>query len=307
MRAEIDSSRRRPASRLPRSRSSRRSTRRSTSSASLVPEEVEVGTVDKFQGQEARVVLYSMASSSGDDVPRGLDFLLSRNRFNVAVSRAQCLVYLVCSPRLLEVDCRTIEHMRLANALCRFVELAVPVTSLTVRSPGGHIPATARAAAEPTRAAGVSGSPTWTSAAGCGSTRSRAISRTSRSRTCRRRGGGHPTTSGSSGGSGSRCASRSSTTARSSCVTWCSGLAAIAAGRRWSVAGDAGGRIEVDSVWIHLDPDQRPARIEGFGVYAEATGGRARVDAARAVRPPVHGTARRPGRCARATSTSTVT
>jgi predicted RecB family nuclease len=97
--------------------------------ASLVPEGVEVGTVDKFQGQEARVVLYSMASSSGDDVPRGLGFLLSRNRFNVAVSRAQCLAYLVCSPRLLEVDCRTIEHMRLANALCRFVELAVPVTA----------------------------------------------------------------------------------------------------------------------------------------------------------------------------------
>jgi hypothetical protein len=49
-----------------------------------------------------------MASSSGDDVPRGLTFLFSRNRFNVAVSRAQCLAYLVCSPRLLEVDCRTI-------------------------------------------------------------------------------------------------------------------------------------------------------------------------------------------------------
>lgn len=57
-------------------------------------------------------------------------------------------------------------------------------------------------------------------------------------------------------------------------VTWCSGLAAIAAGRRWSLAGDRGGRIEVDSVWIHLGPDQRPARIESFGVYAEATGGR---------------------------------
>lgn len=57
-------------------------------------------------------------------------------------------------------------------------------------------------------------------------------------------------------------------------VTWCSGLAAIAAGRRWSVTGDAGGRIEVDSVWIHLDRQQRPARIESFGVYAEATGGR---------------------------------
>jgi acyl-ACP thioesterase len=57
-------------------------------------------------------------------------------------------------------------------------------------------------------------------------------------------------------------------------VTWCSGLAAIAAGRRWSLQGDRGGRIEVDSVWIHLDADQRPARIESFGVYAAATGGR---------------------------------
>ena len=57
-------------------------------------------------------------------------------------------------------------------------------------------------------------------------------------------------------------------------VTWCSGLAAIAAGRRWSLRGDGGGRAEVDSVWIHLDPEQRPARIEGFGIYGEATGGR---------------------------------
>ena len=89
-----------------------------------LPAAVEVGTVDKFQGQQARIVFYSMASSSSEDVPRGLDFLFSRNRLNVAVSRAQCLAYLVCSPRLLEVDCRTIDHMRLANALCRFVELA---------------------------------------------------------------------------------------------------------------------------------------------------------------------------------------
>jgi acyl-ACP thioesterase len=57
-------------------------------------------------------------------------------------------------------------------------------------------------------------------------------------------------------------------------TTWCSGVAAIAAGRRWSVTGDAGGRIEVDSVWIHLDADANPARIEDFGVYAEAAGGR---------------------------------
>ena len=57
-------------------------------------------------------------------------------------------------------------------------------------------------------------------------------------------------------------------------TTWCSGVAAIAAGRRWSLVGAAGGRIEVDSVWIHLDAEARPARIEDFGVYAEATAGR---------------------------------
>jgi acyl-ACP thioesterase len=57
-------------------------------------------------------------------------------------------------------------------------------------------------------------------------------------------------------------------------VTWCSGLAAIAAGRRWSITGNRGGRAEVDSVWIHLGLDGRPRRIEDFGVYAEATGGR---------------------------------
>jgi superfamily I DNA and/or RNA helicase len=89
-----------------------------------LPRAVEVGTVDKFQGREAAVVFYSMASSSGEDVPRGLDFLMSRNRLNVAVSRAQCLAFVACSPRLLEVDCRTVEHLKLANALCRFVELA---------------------------------------------------------------------------------------------------------------------------------------------------------------------------------------
>jgi acyl-ACP thioesterase len=57
-------------------------------------------------------------------------------------------------------------------------------------------------------------------------------------------------------------------------TTWCSGVAAIAAGRRWSLSGDAGGRIEVDSVWIHLDGEQRPARIEDFGMYAESAGDR---------------------------------
>jgi AAA domain len=85
---------------------------------------IRIGTVDKFQGQEAPVVFYSMASSSGDDVPRGLDFLFSRNRLNVAISRAKCLAYLVASPRLLDANCKTVEQMLLANALCRLVEEA---------------------------------------------------------------------------------------------------------------------------------------------------------------------------------------
>jgi predicted RecB family nuclease len=89
-----------------------------------LPAAVRVGTVDKFQGQEAPVVFYSMASSSGEDVPRGLDFLFSRNRLNVAMSRAECVAYLVASPRLLDASCRTVEQMRLANALCRLVETA---------------------------------------------------------------------------------------------------------------------------------------------------------------------------------------
>jgi hypothetical protein len=89
-----------------------------------LPEAVRVGTVDKFQGQEATVVFFSMASSSGEDVPRGLNFLFSRNRLNVAVSRARCLAYVVANPRLLETNCRTAEQMRLVNALCKFVEVA---------------------------------------------------------------------------------------------------------------------------------------------------------------------------------------
>jgi hypothetical protein len=89
-----------------------------------LPRRARIGTVDKFQGQEAPVVFFSMATSSGEDVPRNLEFLLSRNRLNVAVSRAQCLAYVVASPKLLEVGCRSIEQMRMANALCLFVEIA---------------------------------------------------------------------------------------------------------------------------------------------------------------------------------------
>jgi len=86
----------------------------------LLPDGVEVGTVDKFQGREAPIVFFSMASSTSEDVPRGLDFLFSRNRFNVAISRAKALAVVVCSPKLLETRCRTVEQMRLVNSLCRF-------------------------------------------------------------------------------------------------------------------------------------------------------------------------------------------
>jgi superfamily I DNA and/or RNA helicase len=83
-----------------------------------------VGTVDKFQGQEGAAAVYSMATSSPDEIPRGVEFLYNLNRFNVAVSRARGLSILVCSPELLRVRCRTPEQMRLANALCRYVEVA---------------------------------------------------------------------------------------------------------------------------------------------------------------------------------------
>lgn len=85
---------------------------------------MRIGTVDKFQGQEAAVVIYSMTSSSPEDAPRGMSFLFSPNRLNVATSRAQCICILVAAPKLLEPECKTIDQMRWANALCRFRELA---------------------------------------------------------------------------------------------------------------------------------------------------------------------------------------
>jgi uncharacterized protein len=85
---------------------------------------VQVGTVDKFQGQEASVVFYSMATSSGDDMPRDMEFLFERNRFNVAISRARAVSVLVCSPRLLDISCRSPEEMALANLLCAFAARA---------------------------------------------------------------------------------------------------------------------------------------------------------------------------------------
>jgi RecB family nuclease, putative, TM0106 family len=83
-----------------------------------------IGTVDKFQGQEAAIVIYSMTSSSHADAPRGMEFLYSPNRLNVATSRAMCLCILVGSPALFEPECKTPRQMELANAFCRYRELA---------------------------------------------------------------------------------------------------------------------------------------------------------------------------------------
>jgi hypothetical protein len=85
---------------------------------------VRVGTVDKFQGREARAVIYSMATSSPDEAPRGLEFLYDPHRLNVATSRARVLAVIVASPVLLRVFCRTPRHMLLAGALCSAWESA---------------------------------------------------------------------------------------------------------------------------------------------------------------------------------------
>ena len=85
---------------------------------------IEVGTVNKFQGREAYVVFYTMASSGGENIPRGTQFLFERNRLNVAISRAHALAVLVFSPALLEARTTSIDAMRLINGLDLFVEIA---------------------------------------------------------------------------------------------------------------------------------------------------------------------------------------
>ncbi|HEX3465023.1 MAG TPA: TM0106 family RecB-like putative nuclease [Candidatus Elarobacter sp.] len=85
-------------------------------------EGVRVGTVDKFQGQEAPAVIYSLGTSSAEDAPRGADFLFEENRFNVALSRGRALAVLVCSPRLLEARCSTVEQLRAVAAFSAFAE-----------------------------------------------------------------------------------------------------------------------------------------------------------------------------------------
>lgn len=85
---------------------------------------VEIGTVDKFQGQEAPVVIFSMTTSTPQDAPRGMEFLYSPNRFNVGVSRARAVFIMVASPALIEAECKSPAQIKLANAFCRYWEVS---------------------------------------------------------------------------------------------------------------------------------------------------------------------------------------
>jgi superfamily I DNA and/or RNA helicase len=94
-----------------------------------LPSGARVGTVDKFQGQEAAVVIYSLTTSTPEDAPRGMEFLYSLNRFNVATSRAKTAVIVVGSPRLFEPECKSPRQMQLANAFCAYLEKATVMPS----------------------------------------------------------------------------------------------------------------------------------------------------------------------------------
>ena len=88
-----------------------------------LPDGARLGTVDKFQGQEAPIVFYSMTTSSPEDAPRGMEFLYSLNRLNVATSRARCVAVVVASPALFQIDCKSPRQIELANSFCRYLEL----------------------------------------------------------------------------------------------------------------------------------------------------------------------------------------
>jgi len=95
--------------------------------AERLPNGARIGTVDKFQGQEAPLVIYSMATSTPEDAPRGMEFLYSLNRLNVAISRARCVAVLVACPALFNVQCKAPRQMELANAFCRYLEITQTV------------------------------------------------------------------------------------------------------------------------------------------------------------------------------------
>ncbi len=101
-----------------------------------LPEGARVGTVDIFQGQEAEAVIVSMATSSGDTMPRYIEFLYSKNRLNVAISRARSLAVLVASPALADISCQTVEQMGLVSLMCAAMGRRTEFTQIELKSSG---------------------------------------------------------------------------------------------------------------------------------------------------------------------------
>ena len=89
-----------------------------------LPRSARVGSVDKFQGQEAPVCIFSLCSSYGEYGSRGLAFILNRNRINVAISRAQCLAVVVADPRIAGADANSLNEMTLINLFCKLANEA---------------------------------------------------------------------------------------------------------------------------------------------------------------------------------------
>ena len=90
-----------------------------------LPKGARVGTIDKIQGQQAKIVIISMTSSDPDNIPRQKDFFFSRNRLNVAISRAQCLAIILFNPKLLNAACQKIEEMKLINNFCKLLKYEI--------------------------------------------------------------------------------------------------------------------------------------------------------------------------------------
>jgi superfamily I DNA and/or RNA helicase len=90
-----------------------------------LPENSKVGTIDKFQGQEAKIVFISMTASDPENIPRHKGFLFSRNRLNVGISRAECVTFILFNPNLLNTSCQKIEEMRLINNFCKLLKYRI--------------------------------------------------------------------------------------------------------------------------------------------------------------------------------------
>ena len=89
---------------------------------SILPKNAKVGTIDKFQGQQAPATIISMTTSDQESLPRNIDFFFSRNRLNVAISRSQCLSIVIMNKRILEISCKKIRHMHLVNTFMKLLE-----------------------------------------------------------------------------------------------------------------------------------------------------------------------------------------